>query len=60
VHDELVVECPEEQAEEAARFVKEVMVDGMDEIVNPGLNVDHPKRVPIDVDVEPLGSWESQ
>jgi hypothetical protein len=36
-HDELVVECPEEQAEEVARFVEAVMVAGMDEILNSGL-----------------------
>jgi len=60
VHNELVVECPEEQAAEAARFIKEVMVDGMDKVVNPGLTVDHPERVPVEVDVEPLGSWGSR
>ena len=47
VHDELVVECPEDQAEEVARFVEEVMVAGMDEVVNPGLDAEHPDWVPI-------------
>lgn len=35
-HDELVIECPEEQADEVARFLEEVMVAGMDEVLNPG------------------------
>jgi DNA polymerase I-like protein with 3'-5' exonuclease and polymerase domains len=37
-HDGMVVAIPEEQAEEVARFVEEVMVAGMDEMVNPGLH----------------------
>lgn len=57
VHDELVVECPVEQAEEVARFVEEVMVAGMDEVVNCGLDANHPERVPVKVDVEILESW---
>jgi DNA polymerase I-like protein with 3'-5' exonuclease and polymerase domains len=56
-HDELVIECPEDQAEEVARFVAEVMVAGMNEVLNYGLDVDHPDRVPVDVDVEILESW---
>ncbi len=57
VHDELVVECPDGQAEEAAGFLKEVMVEGMDEVLNPGLDADHPDRVPVEVDVEVVESW---
>jgi DNA polymerase I len=57
VHDELVVECPEEQAEEVARFVEEVMVAGMDKVMNPGLATEHPDLVPIEVDTKNLGSW---
>jgi DNA polymerase-1 len=57
VHDELVVECPEDQAEEVARFVEEAMVAGMDEILNPGLAADHTERVPVEVDVKTVGSW---
>jgi len=57
-HDELVVECPEEQVEKVARFVEEVvMVAGMDEVLNPGLDANHPDRVPVEVDVEILESW---
>jgi DNA polymerase-1 len=57
VHDELVVECPEAQAEEVAGFVEEVMVAGMDEVLNPGLNADHHDRVPVEVEVEIAQSW---
>ena len=57
VHDELVVECPEGQAEEAAGFLKKVMVEGMDEVLNPGVDADHPHRVPVEVDVEMVESW---
>jgi DNA polymerase-1 len=56
-HDELVIECPEDQAEEVARFVAEVMVAGMNEVLNPGLDANHPDWVPIEVDVEAVDSW---
>ena len=51
------MECPEDQAEEVSRFVEEVMVAGMDEIVNPGLDDFHPDRVPVEIDVEALEGW---
>ena len=57
VHDEVVVECPEEQAEEVAVFVEEIMVAGMEEVLNSGLGSDHPERVPVKVDVEVVDSW---
>src|SRR5215208_3388297 len=57
VHDEVVVECPEEQAEEVAVFVEEIMVAGMDKVLNSGLGSDHPERVPVKVDVEVVESW---
>jgi len=56
-HDELVVECLEEQAEEVARFLKEVMITGMNEVVNPGLDNNHPDWVPIEVEAEIVESW---
>ncbi len=40
-----------------ARFLKEVMVVGMDKVLNPGLDADHPERVPVEVDVEVVESW---
>jgi hypothetical protein len=33
------------------------MVAGMDEILNTGLDAAHPDRVPVDVDVDIVGSW---
>ena len=57
VHDELVVECREDQAKEVARFVEEIMVAGMDEILIPGLDNFHPNRVLVEVDVEIVESW---
>ncbi len=46
VHDELVVECREGQAEEVSRFVEEVMVARMHEVLNPGLDAHHPHEFP--------------
>ena len=56
-HDELVVESPEDRAEEVARFVEKVMVAGMNEVLNSGLDADHPDWVPVEVDVEVVDSW---
>jgi hypothetical protein len=33
------------------------MIAGMDEIVNPSLNVSHPDLAPIEVDVKNLKRW---
>jgi hypothetical protein len=51
------VECLEDQAEEVSRFVEEVMVAGMDEIISPGLDDFHPDRVPVEVEDESRRSW---
>jgi DNA polymerase I len=59
VHDELVVECPEDQAEEVAQFIEEVMIAGMDEVLNAGLNANRLDRIPVKVDVEMVDSWSS-
>jgi DNA polymerase-1 len=56
-HDELVVECPEDQAKEVARFLEGFMVKGMNAVVNPGLDDDHPDWVPIEVEAKVVGSW---
>jgi len=56
-HDELVVECPDDRAEEVAGLVGEVLVAGIDEVLIPGLDADHPDRVPVEVDVEVVESW---
>jgi hypothetical protein len=53
----LVVACPKEQAEEVKAWLVNAMVDGMDEVLNSGLDTDHPERVPVKVDVEVVDSW---
>ena len=45
-HDELVAECPKEQVEDVADLLEEIMVDGMDEVINPRLSANHPERLP--------------
>jgi DNA polymerase-1 len=57
VHDEVVVECPEEQAEEVKVWLVKAMVDGMNEVLNPGLGDDYPDWVPVEVEAEILESW---
>jgi DNA polymerase I len=58
VHDEVVVECPEEQAEEVKAWLVKAMVDGMDEVLNSGLDTDNLERVPVKLDVEVVDSWD--
>jgi len=57
VHDEIVVECDEDDAEKVEAWLKKAMINGMDEIVNR-LKADGPS-VPIEVDVESGKSWGS-
>jgi DNA polymerase I len=57
VHDEIVVECQEEQAEEVKAWLVKAMVDGMNGVLNPGLGDDHPDWVPVEVEAEILESW---
>jgi DNA polymerase-1 len=57
VHDEVVVECPEEQAEEAKAWLVKAMVDGMDEVLNSGPDIDNLERVPVRVEAEVGDSW---
>ena len=42
-YDDLAVECSEDQARQGGLFLEEAMVTGMDEVVNLGLDVDHPE-----------------
>jgi hypothetical protein len=39
------------------KFIEEVIVAGMDEMVNPGLDAEHPDWVRIEVDAKILESW---
>jgi hypothetical protein len=45
----LVVACPKEQTEQVAIFTEEIMVAGMEEVMNPGLDADPSERVPVEV-----------
>ena len=55
VHDEIVVECDQDQAEEIEAGLKKAMIDGMDEVVNR-LKADGPS-VPIEVEAESGRTW---
>jgi len=57
VHDEIVVECLQDQAEEAEAWLKQAMVDGMDQVLNDR-GVEGPS-VPVEVEVESGRSWGS-
>ena len=52
VHDEIVVECDEEDAEKAKAWLVKSMKDGMDAVVN----VSEP-RVPIEVEASAAKMW---
>jgi DNA polymerase-1 len=45
VHDEIVLECPEESAEEVARWLKEKMREAFEEVLGPELG--GPKSVEV-------------
>lgn len=55
VHDEIVVECDEDQVEAAKVWLKGAMVDGMEEVLNGPAVAG--SRVPAEVEVESAGSW---
>jgi DNA polymerase-1 len=55
VHDEIVVECDEEEAEKAKTWLEKAMIDGMDEVLN-GSNVKGP-HVPVEVETQVAKSW---
>ena len=52
VHDEIVVECDEEDADKVEVWLKKAMVDGMDTVVN----ADEP-HVPIEVEASVSKTW---
>ena len=56
VHDEIVVECGERDAKKVEAWLKQAMIDGMDEVVN-ALKADSPS-VPIEVEVESSRTWD--
>ena len=52
VHDEIVVECDADKAEDTKAWLERAMVDGMDAVVN----ADEP-RVPIEVEASVSETW---
>jgi DNA polymerase-1 len=57
VHDDIDVECDEEQAEEVKAWLVKAMVDGMEEVLNSGLDTDHLERMPVKVAVKVVDRW---
>ena len=55
LHDEIVVECDEADAEAVKAWLEKAMLDGMDEVIN-GAATRGP-RVPIGVEVESGRTW---
>jgi DNA polymerase I-like protein with 3'-5' exonuclease and polymerase domains len=52
-HDEIVVECDEDRGEETKRWLKTVMIEGMDAIMN---GTDE-EEVPVEVEAWIARSW---
>jgi len=48
VHDEIVVECAQDQADTAATWLKQAMLDGMAPLIDP---------VPVEVEVKIGRTW---
>ena len=42
-YDDLAVECSQDQGGQGALILEKAMVTGIDEVVNLGLDVDHPE-----------------
>jgi DNA polymerase-1 len=55
VHDEIVVECDEGNAEEVEAWLEKAMIDGMDQVLN-GPGVGGP-RVPVEVETQIGKTW---
>jgi len=55
VHDEIVVECDEGDAKKVEAWLKQTMIDGMDEVVS-GPKADGPS-VPIEVEAKASKTW---
>jgi DNA polymerase-1 len=53
VHDEIVVECDERDAEKAEVWLKKAMVDGMDEVLNDAGG----PHVPVEVETRVAQTW---
>ena len=55
MHDEIVVECNEDEAEQVGQWLEKAMIDGMDVVLNcPEAGDVH---IPVEVEVESGRSW---
>jgi DNA polymerase-1 len=52
-HDEIVVECTAEQAEDTRRWLERAMIEGMDDVLNGTEEVD----VPVEIEARIARSW---
>jgi len=55
LHDEIVVECNEEDAEAVATWLEQSMKDGMAEVLALGASEDH--HIPVEVEVKSSKTW---
>jgi DNA polymerase-1 len=55
VHDEILVECDEYEAEKVEAWLEKAMIDGMDRVLN-GPDAEDP-RVPVEVETQVAKSW---
>lgn len=55
VHDEIVVECNEDEAEQVGQWLEKAMIDGMDVVLNCPETGD--VHIPVEVEVESGRSW---
>jgi DNA polymerase I-like protein with 3'-5' exonuclease and polymerase domains len=55
VHDEILVECDEDEAEKVKAWLEKAMIDGMDEVLS-GPGVEGP-RMPVEVETQVDKSW---
>ena len=55
VHEEILVECDEDEAEKVVAWLEKAMTDGMDEVLN-GLSVREP-HVQVEVETQIASTW---
>jgi DNA polymerase-1 len=55
VHDEILVECHEDQAEKVSAWLEKVMIEGMEEVLN-GSEFEGP-HVPVEVETQIGKTW---
>lgn len=58
VHDEIVVECDEADAEKASEWLRRAMVDGMERVLNASAT--NGQRVPVEVESAVGRSWTGE